>query len=89
MKKMLAIVLTLVMMLSCLSIATAETNVWDPATAKIDWKQFAGTELRLYMLQHMVTQAIEPYLGEFEGQPRDAAGERLQLQDAHRAQQRL
>lgn len=66
MKKMLAIVLTLVMMLSCLSIATAETNVWDPATAKIDWKQFAGTELRLYMLQHMVTQAIEPYLGEFE-----------------------
>ena len=38
----------------------------DPAAAKIDWKQFQGTTLRVIFNQHMFTEVLQPKVPEFE-----------------------
>lgn len=65
-RRLIALLLSLMMLATMAAGAAAQTDPWDPTTADIDWRQFEGTELRLYMIQHMVTQAIEPHLSEFE-----------------------
>lgn len=68
MKRAWGLILTVILVLSIVAPCSfAETTVpWDESQANIDWKQCAGTKIRVMMASHYFQAGIEPLVPEFE-----------------------
>ena len=66
MKRLISIVLILMFMLSFASISMADYDLSAFSDAKIDWKKFEGTTLKVMLSEHWVSNAIIEKIPEFE-----------------------
>ena len=66
MKRLISIILILMFMLSFASISMADYDLSAFSDAKIDWKKFEGTTIKVMLSEHWVSNAIIEKIPEFE-----------------------